>query len=764
MSEIEIDKSLEGHLPVTKPNKRFEGLNPIRKEKKLPTFSEKYQDYLVNQLFEDDLKQKLQDLKDKQAEEESEYFEQAKHFHKKARNGSWDVKKDDEVYYFDPELSYELTGYRPITATEGLNFDPTPFCKICKTFEETGKFCEYPKDSKPFRDFWNEQKRRCVEGYTIGKYRITGDHYFFLNFYRLPKVNEDTDKAGSGRYDGFPNFVSKQYELFHYIELCEYLSHDVCILKCRGIGWSETLASLAVRPFITTKNYRTVLTADSEDHLSPVLQKCWAQLNWLNMNTNGGMKRSRQKIDNIWKKRASLVTKDGVEFGRFAEIEGIYADDPNKIRGDRCDRLIFDEAGTNKNLIKSVIQGRALVTLGGRRIGIELAGGTGGDSGPNLAGLARIFNNPTSFNVLPYKNRYTRDNTVQYTGFFIPAYEFSLLPEYVDSRGVTNIELYKARLEKERAKLEGQELIIECAEQCFTPDEALLRQGNNIFDSEIISNRLTAIRTKLDKEYEKPKKIMLLWDKQDVKPTPSSSGKIIVVEPPQLDSGNKPYNNLYVAGIDAIDQGTSQSATDYDVSDFCIVIKRRAFGMQPPKYVAMYKDRPKDIREAFDNALKLLIWYNCKAMVEYTKISIQQYFAAKGKSDLFMARPDYAIINKNKGRMQKKLIGLPATVAVINHGLELISMYINDYCWEIDIEEILEQMLNYSYDAKRKFDIIAALGQCEAADEELTGVTPTTKNNLSNEWEDIGYYTDSKGYKQFGVINPNQNQNIGWPR
>lgn len=65
------------------------------------------------------------------------------------------------------------------------------------------------------------------------------------------------------------------------------------------------------------------------------------------------MKRSRQKIDNIKQKRASMVNKEGIEFGAMSEIEGIVADDPNKIRGDRVERLIYEEAGSQKSLIKA---------------------------------------------------------------------------------------------------------------------------------------------------------------------------------------------------------------------------------------------------------------------------------------------------------------------------------------------------------------------------------------------------------------------------
>jgi hypothetical protein len=82
---------------------------------------------------------------------------------------------------------------------------------------------------------------------------------------------------------------------------------------------------------------------------------------------------------------------------------------------------------------------------------------------------------------------------------------------------------------------------------------------------------------------------------------------VLVVEPPLTDENGIPFKNLYVAGIDSIDQGKDESATDNDVSDFCIVIKKRIRGLDDPKYVAMYKGRPRRIREAYEIAHKLLV-------------------------------------------------------------------------------------------------------------------------------------------------------------
>ena len=192
----------------------------------LPTFADRYEEELKKKLFQDVTVSKTED------EEESPYYEFPKEGHRK-RNGAWDVPLDEEILYFDPELSYELSGYRPITMTKGLDFDPLPFTEAGRIYEETGHYCTYQKGKLAY-DFWSEQMRRCKEGYTIGKYTVTGDHYFFLNFYRLLNVS-NIKKAAAGRDETFPDFFAKQYEYFHYIDICEKLGKDVIALKARGV-------------------------------------------------------------------------------------------------------------------------------------------------------------------------------------------------------------------------------------------------------------------------------------------------------------------------------------------------------------------------------------------------------------------------------------------------------------------------------------------------------------------------------------------------
>ena len=268
------------------------------------------------------------------------------------------------------------------------------------------------------------------------------------------------------------------------------------------------------------------------------------------------------------------------------------------------------------------------------------------------------------------------------------------------------------------------------------------------------------VNIKIHNMGEKIRPMALEWDKDapqysKVNAYDSANSKLLVVEEPLRDPNGNVWKNLYVAGIDSIDMGTDNSAEDNDVSDFCIVIKRRVFGDKEPKYVAIYKDRPRDIRIAYMIALKLLTWYNCQAMLEFTKITFQQFLVERKKDNLLMSRPEYAVSVRAKKRPTKRLIGVPGTESVIKHGLELISAFLSDYYYTIDYPEMLEELLKYTYENKRKFDMIAAMQMAEIGDEALTGITPMKPTVTNKTWQDVGYYKDERGILRYGII-PNK--------
>lgn len=180
------------------------------------------------------LPEPIKELIDEVSEKEHEEIKQMIVEEKQKRKGKWDITVNDKVEFFDARLSYEITGYRPINENKGLDFNPEWFTEVRETFKRTGHYCSFPKKSKAYSDFWTREYTRCRDGLTVNGYTITGDNYFFLNYYQL--ANLETSKAGEGRMMDFPSFYVCQYEWFHYLELCKRTRKNAVLMKARGVG------------------------------------------------------------------------------------------------------------------------------------------------------------------------------------------------------------------------------------------------------------------------------------------------------------------------------------------------------------------------------------------------------------------------------------------------------------------------------------------------------------------------------------------------
>lgn len=683
----------------------------------------------------------------------------------------WDVKlSDGPITYFDPELSYEATRYRPINDDEGLGFNPKDFTRDAAQIKrETGKYCPYRFGTKPFREYWTEQGWRCREGYTVNGYTITGDNYFFINFYQL--LSLDVGKAGEGRIYQTPDFYVEQYKYFHYVELCRIYGFNACTLKARGIGWSEINASMVVNMYTWRANTRSLITAFSDFYVNATVKKAFDQLDYLNSNTEGGMRRLRQVKDQALFRRASHVrVVDGQkeEGGQRSEIVGLVVDEPRKMRSDRVEILLMDEAGSWCDSERAYEQAKSLVKLQGRRVGNVYMFGTGGDKGPNLKGLKEVFNNPIESGVLGYRHKHTRSGEFAVTGYFVPAW--TIIRDLMDDRGYTSEKDGKAYFQAERDKLAAtpKKLLLHCAENCWYPEEALALEGDDRFNTALLTAQKQVIVThKNVPEQYKPKYGRLDYSFRDGKVEENNiqgiefmeypDGDMIIIEPPLMTEDGKGYKNLYVAGIDGIDMGMEDTSDETrNPSGFCIVIKKRMMGIQDPMYVAMYKARPERIKEAYIQAMRLIQWYNAKALIEKTRIGFLAFMDSKKLKYQYMMHKPRALEPEKGGRTSSSnQFGAPATESAINHGLGLIADYVEEYAHNIWFADMIDELINYSYKDKRKFDIVAAMQMAELADEELSSTVIQTEESVFKTQKTVsvyGYYTDNKGYKRRGRI------------
>lgn len=693
----------------------------------------------------DEIQLIVDEVKKKQQEEDTKEAKKLVDEYRIGRSNDktyWDVTKDMKIECFDPTLSYELTGYRPIDETHGLDFDPSWFTEVRETFLRTGRYCSYLPRSKRWDAFWKEQYTRCKYGMTSHGYTITGDNYFFLNFYQLPVV--DMDKAsGEGTNESFPVFFASQYMFFHYLQMCRVLHKNAALMKARSIGFSEINASLAARLYTTIKRSRTMITCFKDTYLNGTFSKLDHALTFINTNADGFFK-PRLTDKALEKKSGYQVKIDGqfTDFGWRSVVIGINGSKPSNIRGDRVDLLIYDEAGSWPDLTTAVVQGQELCEVQGVPRGIMLFGGTGGDFGPPLEGLKKIYYNPKAFKILPFRHKWTQDGTTIESGFFLPYFLQSLNPEYMDSRGVCNQTEYKKLLQEERNNLLAvpEDYLKKCAERCWNAEEAFTLEGQNKFNKMKIADQLAKIR--LHKIGPRPQVGTIDYTYKSNKHSLENingfrwllnSGKVQILEHPvwsdlykeQIEKQKKEaeeqgidfeapvyteMNDLYVAGIDGIDIGAAQTSKETrDPSDFCIVIKRRAFGLNEPQYVAMYKDRPQNIREAYKIAMCMCRYYNCRINIEATRVGMITWARENKCLQYFMKRPRATLTDIKYGTT--KQYGTPATKTIIEQQTDLIADYVEDYGHNIWFEDMLEQLNGYNDENKTKFDIIAALGR-----------------------------------------------------
>jgi hypothetical protein len=101
--------------------------------------------------------------------------------------------------------------------------------------------------------------------------------------------------------------------------------------------------------------------------------------------------------------------------------------------------------------------------------------------------------NPESYNVLKYRHNHTPSKDYIYTAMFIPAY--NTLLDVMDERGWCDPEKGREifEIERKRKASDPKALLMYQAEYCFTIEEALLKQGDNIFPREELAEQKAQI-------------------------------------------------------------------------------------------------------------------------------------------------------------------------------------------------------------------------------------------------------------------------------
>lgn len=224
-------------------------------------------------------------------------------------------------------------------------------------FIKTGQYCTYPEGTTEFYKFWDEERNRCINGYTAddGDF-ISGYNYFYLNYCPIHRITNKTfTRADGTTYNkrinevNFPDFWDYDYYYFSAVQEAEEQGKHLCVLKSRRRGYSFKGGSMACRNYYLIPNSKTFVYAANKQYLTEdgILTKAWDYMDFIDKNTAWGKKRS---VNTQMRKRAGFYIKDEygnqIEMGYKSEITGVtLKDNPSSIRGKSANLIMFEEGG-----------------------------------------------------------------------------------------------------------------------------------------------------------------------------------------------------------------------------------------------------------------------------------------------------------------------------------------------------------------------------------------------------------------------------------
>jgi len=162
-------------------------------------------------------------------------------------------------------------------------------------FKKYGRYCDDPVGTSEFMKYWEEQASRCKYGYSVGGVKITGNHYFYLNFCQIRLTSEENNEerivkkrqnVGS-KITSFPDFWDGDYQFFWIVDIarngidqedldklnieCVPLhlggGKHVMLLKPRRRGFSFKNAALAGNKYTFERESLTIVGAYEAKYL-----------------------------------------------------------------------------------------------------------------------------------------------------------------------------------------------------------------------------------------------------------------------------------------------------------------------------------------------------------------------------------------------------------------------------------------------------------------------------------------------------------------
>lgn len=509
-----------------------------------------------------------------------------------------------------------------------------------------------------FRKHWDEEKRRCYEGYvreSDGEW-VTGFNYWFMNYcpMMVNKLIEGRKKAI--RTEAFPFFFEGIYWRFHYLwQAREGGKHAIELAK-RGCAKSYSLAAIMSHNLIlgeseeSNRRVITVLTAYQKEYLKDdkdgTLSKFKPSINFSFANTpfpHLMLKNSPNEMS--W--QMGYKDEYGVEKGSLNQVLAVSAkDDSEKLRGKRG-WILFEEMGSFKGLLSLYDITRKSVEDGDYTFATMYLVGTAAESESDFSSAKTLLYNPDGYNILSIDNVFDRPKQGKPKfGFFFPS--------YINRAGCYNkdgvsdvvkalIEILIARY-KAKYSADPKSVLRVIAEDPITPAEAIIKVKAAYFPITALTERLSQLDQDIH-AYDDVYVGKLVQNSNGVEFTPTSDipirkfgvendtpGAVEIFEMPEKDRNGKVPHTRYIIGHDPVDNDQAESSS---------LSSTFVLDLWTDKIVAEYTGRQSFADDNFEIVRLLCLFYNAKCLYESNKKGIFAYFSKMNCTHLLADTPEF---------------------------------------------------------------------------------------------------------------------------
>lgn len=572
--------------------------------------------------------------------------------------------------------------------------DANYFRKAAIHYMEHGCYTFLKPNSNPnseYRKFWDEERRRCWEGYvreSDGAW-ISGYHYWLLNYQPMLVNVVEKGKKKAIRKESFPFFFEGIDWRFHYLYQAREKGHHGIELAKRGCGKSYSLSAIMGHNLIlgeseeSKRRVITVLTAYQKEYLKDdkdgTLSKFKPAINFSFANTpfpHLMLKNSPNEMS--W--QMGYKDEYGIEKGSLNQVMAVSAkDDSGKLRGKRG-WILYEEMGNFKDLLSLYDVTRKSVEDGDYTFACQYLVGTASEKESDFTSAKTLLYNPEGYNIYALDNVYDKPKQGKSTfGYFFPA--------YINRAGCYNedgvsdvvkalIEILLARY-KAKYSADPQSVLRVIAEDPITPAEAIIKVKAAYFPITSLTERLSQIDQDVhafDDVYigklvqGKEEVEFILTDDVPIRKygvENDTPGAVEIFEMPQKDRSGKVPNTRYIIGHDPVDNDQAESSS---------LSSTFVLDLWTDKIVAEYTGRQAFADDNFEIVRLLCLFYNATCLYESNKKGIFAYFKKMNCTHLLADTPEYLrdkqlIKYSNFGSNQK---GVNATAAINMYANNLI--------------------------------------------------------------------------------------------